>query len=272
MTVNADPRPTAYWFIDSALRLQSVESLPADVSPLHRPEQLLDTILLRNLQSLSQTFLGNSANFLFHSTEYWGPFDIGCLLADGGLGAFETKSKSVDRHGFDKFCRDILTVSQVPNEYVRHRFQHVLTHLDEYIITAERMFAAFFLGVRCDTQPMRRDLIGDASGLLGVDRETLLAEFRRGNGWLEDLRGVTSLEQYAKQLVPGLALHHLAPVLMVPDGCVRRVEQWLLGVEPGKTASAILGSYQFFTAADSLPYPRWLSTTVLREFAVPLVG
>lgn len=82
---------------------------------------------------------------------------------------------------------------------------------------AERMFAAFRLGVPCRTQPIRRDLTGDASDLLAVEREAFLAECRRENGWLEDLGNTVFLDAYVKDFTASLALQHLVPIMVVPD-------------------------------------------------------
>lgn len=59
--------PTAYWSIDSALGLQAVDSQPAGASRLHRLEQFIDTIVLRNLDTMSQFYFGHIGRFLFHS-------------------------------------------------------------------------------------------------------------------------------------------------------------------------------------------------------------
>jgi hypothetical protein len=236
-----------YWSIDSALQIHPVDSVPTTASPLDRPEQLIDTVLLRNLASLSTIFLGRRAMFLFHSTEYWGPFDLGCILSDGSIGAFENKGRSVAKVGFDKFCRDIRTVKGDPDKYVRQRFDHMMTYIDEYVATAERMFAGFFLGVRCDTQSQSRDLTAEASQLLSVSREQFHSEFRKGNEWLEHIRTCSSLEEYIGGFVSTPASSNIAPVLLVPHTCEeQRVRSWLPDPVNGNAAVAVLGSYRFY--------------------------
>jgi hypothetical protein len=91
-----------YWSIDSTLQLQPEADLPPNVSPLDGPEQLIDTVMLRNFDLLCQDILRRPGRFLFHSTEYWGPFDVGGILSDGDLVVFENKGKSFTRAGLTK--------------------------------------------------------------------------------------------------------------------------------------------------------------------------
>ena len=259
--------PVSNWSIDSSLQLHPVNEIPSAASPLHPPEQLIDTVLLRNLDCLCTSLIGQQAKFLFHSTEYWGPFDVGCVLADGRVAAFENKSKSVTKDGLVKFCRDIRIVNEDPDKYICHRFEHVIANLDDYIATAKRMFAGFFLGLRCDTEKSSRDMAADACEFLSVDREQFHADFCSGNSWLECIRSCSGLTDYLEGFAE-VSFDDIVPLFLVPDSCVQRVRSWIPEDAGEDAATAVLATYQFY--ANDKSYPQWLLAQVVDEICVPL--
>lgn len=234
-----------------------VDALPRTAELVNRPEQLIDTIVLRNLELFSREWFGLDSRFLFHSTDYWGPFDIGCILSDGAAVAFENKSNSVARSALDKFWRDIATVSADVEGYYKRRFEHVVQYHSEYIRVAERMFAGFFLGKRCDTVPSSRDLSADAGALLGLSREQFIAQFKRGVGWLDAVGARNTLPAYLNEFATAAGFSRLVPILFVPENCLSRLAKWLASCPTTAAAPWWLASYQFFT--NGAPYPQWLS-------------
>jgi hypothetical protein len=141
-----------------------------------------------------------------------------------------------------------------------------MSNLDEYIATAERMFAGFFMGLRCDTQPQSRDLSGEASELLAISRDQFLEAFRRGNEWLEHVRSCGSLEEYINGFASGVHYNNLVPVFLVPQNCVQRVQSWTPNRMDGDSITALLASYRFY--ADHSPFPQWLTTDTPIEIQI----
>ncbi len=258
---------TTFWTIDLALQLHPAPEIPPSAVSVDRPEQLIDTIILRNLNTITNSWFGLSSKVLFHSTDFWGPFDIGCILADGVIVAFENKSKSVNKAALEKFYRDIVTVSSGIEKYCEERFKHVARFWKDYLFVAERMFAGFYLGLRCDREKNSRDLTAEAIAMLSTTREAFLADFRRGNTWLDSMGPSLSLPAYLGEFASTLRYERLRPVLLVPSNCVRRIQAWLPTVQSSNTTSALFASYRFF--ADGTKHPQWLAITSPSDLTRP---
>lgn len=245
------------WSIDSSLHITPVPALPEGTDLLECPEQLIDTLVLRNLTRLTTEFFGQNSKFLFHSTEYWGPFDIGCILGDGTLVCFENKAKSLNRTGFQKFLDDIQTVSSDALEYVTHRFEHLTKNHRDYNATAIRMFAAFFMRVRCDTVKKSRDLVGEAADLLGVSQHEFEVQFELCNDWLTSTKSTPTLSDYIPNHVAEIGARPILPVLLITTTCKNRVSAWIADT-PDTPSNALLATYQFHS--DNGQYPTYITT------------
>ena len=252
------------WSIDKSLSLNPISALPSNAEVLECPEQLIDTVILRNLSLITTEFLGCGSKFIFHSTEYWGPFDIGCVLDDGTFACFENKAKSFDRKGFQKFLDDINTVNSKSAEYLAHRFQHVTENHHEYVATAIRMFSSFFLRIRCDTAPQSRDLASEATKLLGTSRLDFDTNFQTNNRWLTTLQHKPALAEYINFDLSHFDTTPLLPVLVITSTCKNRVKAWIADTE-NIPSNALIADYQFHS--DNGQYPTHLTT----ESPAPIV-
>ncbi len=286
---------TTCWAIDLALQLKRIDALPSDALAVDPPEQSMDIVLLRNLDLLTTELLGGSGRFVFHSTDYWGPFDVGCVLGDGRIVAFENKSTSLDKRGFDKFCCDVVFIRDDPRKYLEHRFDHVRDGLDYYIETARRMFAAFFLGVRADTKRSATDLVSPGAERLKMNREQFLGNFGKGNGYLDEIRHHACFQDYLQRFTDRNDVGMIVPVLFVPETQIHRVQGWVSNLPASRSAAASppngcspvpttcwrcgggngivarVAGYRFF-ARNSVPpeerFPEWLCTSSASEFTV----
>ncbi|WDI42578.1 hypothetical protein [Bremerella sp. P1] len=241
--------------IDQALKLSRISELPSTAERMKCPEQLIDTVVLRNLSFITKHLFGKPSKFLFHSTEYWGPFDIGCVLKDGTFLCFENKGDSVQRTGFDKFIKDIETVGSDIKAHCMERFDHVLKNHAGYIETSKRMFASFFLRLRCDTQKWSRDLPSDAAELLRITNEEFLEQFRTGAEWLYRLNGVDNLDEYLDGFIGSRELSSFRSFFLITEKTENRFTQWLKSYEKLPDSSSY-GTYEFF--ADEKTYPQYL--------------
>jgi hypothetical protein len=243
------------WAIDASLRLSKVPVIRG-AQPVVAPEQLIDTVLLRNLDVIPNAIFGLPGRFLFHSEQYWGPFDVCCALDDGAVIAFENKSKRPIRRDIEKFARDCQTMTTQRRDYIKHRFDHVISHLQEYRDEAVRMFAAFFLRIRCDTTNAKRDLVGEAASLLGLSRHEFFVLFDAGNTWLSDLRVDLSFEEHLGPTEKTL-FSNFIPVLLAPDTDLISVQDRCSANPAPAGIPARLVAYRFY--CDQSPFPQWLA-------------
>ncbi|UUO05341.1 hypothetical protein M4951_18405 [Blastopirellula sp. J2-11] len=251
------------WSIDKELKLAEVAELPSSTSALECPEQLIDTVILRNLNEITRFLVGQDSRFLFRSTEYWGPFDIGTVLRDGTLFCLENKAKSVDRKGFLKFLEDINTVKKDASSYASQRYRHVVMNHEEYLSTAKRMFSGFFLLKRCDNLPQSRDLATEAATLLGISPEEYHQAFLSQTDWLVAVGGAPSFDDYIESFTTSQSLAGLSSILLITKRTKNRVRNWILET-PDAPVDALLGTYEFLGVDGR--FPQFLSMDASEMF------
>ena len=256
-----------HWKINDSLGLEAIdEQHLADHRKLVSPEQSIDTILHRNLEILPAAIVGAPGHFLFHSSHYWGAFDVCCTLADRRLVAFENKARRLTKKDFDKFCRDVRTVKSEGREYVEKRYLHTLQYFSTYMTLAERMYAAFFLGIRCDTERDSRDLTSEACALLAIDKDQFLTRFQSRNQWLDLLRSSPAMDDYLSVFSGGINFQAFTPVLLTPDIDIHIIHDWCKNITSPTGVTAHLATYDF--AVRDLSYPESLSVRYIGTFNV----
>lgn len=232
------------WALDEALGFLSERPTDTfEAAPV--PEQTVDTVLLRNLDAIPIALFGSPGRFVFHSAVYWGEFDVCCMLADRRLVAFENKGRPLTKRDFTKFCRDVRRIQAGGFDHVHMRFQHVTNQFSAYLTCAERMFAATFLGVRCDTQKDARSLSDEACAKLHISRADFLSRFRSRNGWLEKVQSQVDFRAYLSEFAGAPDWREFIPILLVPAADVEKVHRWRQELDCGSSIVAHLATYQF---------------------------
>lgn len=234
-----------HWKLDDALGLVGHSTDVDGLEHVVTPEQTVDTVLLRNLDAIPNALLGSPGRFLFHSAIYWGAFDVCCILADRRLVAFENKGRPLTKRDFEKFCRDAGRIKTDGYDYVHKRYQHVLNDLPYYMKCAERMFAAAFLGIRCDVEKDARNLTDEACAALSIDKDLFLDRFHRRNGWLASLDASLDLSDHLAEFAGAADWREFTPVLLVPAADLVKVQQWSQEQECPSGITAQLATYKF---------------------------
>ncbi|MGC1273347.1 MAG: hypothetical protein WBC44_06535 [Planctomycetaceae bacterium] len=177
--------------VSPTLRLLPIDVLPTDARPVEPPEQLIDTVVLRNIDLFTKLLFGQRAAVLFHSTFYWGPADVGCVLADGQVVLIENKGRRPVRKEFERFRKDVSSWLPVVRKYVRYRYDEMCKEIRRNRVVAERMFAGYFLRKRIDTIKDSHDLVDEVCQALSLARPEFAERFRSENHWLETLQRFT---------------------------------------------------------------------------------
>jgi len=253
------------WRIDDALGL--VDALDtANLEPAGIPEQTVDTVLLRNLETIPKALFGASGRFIFHSALYWGEFDVCASLSDRRLVAFENKGGRLTKRDVQKFRRDVQRILVGGYDHVQMRFKHVLNDLPGYTKCAERMFAAAFLGVRCDVVKDSRDLPDEVCSMLAVTKETFHERFHRRNDWLAKLDSQPDFDGYLTEFTGAARWAEFVPILLVPAADIRIVEKWIQGM--GCPLGIVAQLATFRVGVDCNRIPNVFSIQTVGSFAV----
>lgn len=255
-----------YWTIDESLGLSEVAAIAlADHTTLIAPEQTIDTLLLRNLDVIPQVLFGSPAKFLFHSAIYWGEFDVGCALADGRFVAFENKGRRLTKADFRKFLRDTQKLA-VTAGYAEMRYRHVIADWSGYSAISQRMFAASFLGIRCDIEKNRRDLIEEACQTLGVEEGEFQQRFAARNQWHDVLNAEPTWHSYLGNLADVVDSRLLLPILLAPNSDMTQIERWCREIGSTLGIRARLATYRLGTRSS--PQPHSLTIRDWGEFEI----
>jgi hypothetical protein len=251
------------WELDDSLRLKPLDRLPTGVVACPMHERAIDTVLARNLDMVCAAMLGSPGAFLFNNSEYWKGIDLGCVLADGRLVCIENKRKRATPQDYRKFAAD---VRQVHGDggllYVAHRWQHHKENLAKYQDIELRMYAGFFLGMRCETVKDKRDVPAEAAALLGITLETLAQRHSVGETWLKRVdgeikrknkQGNVGLYDYLLEEKLPLRLAPLTPVLMAPDTSRERIKQLQSSIAERIGLEARLVDYHFYSLKQDWP-------------------
>lgn len=253
--------PNLWFELDPTLALRAIPTLPDAVRPVSMREQAIDTVLLRNLDVFCTTLFGERGLFLFCSTISWGSFDVAAVLPSGRIVFFENKSGVVSRDDAIKFARDINFVREAGPLYLAHRWQHHKDYWDYYRQTWRRMYAAFYLGLRCDSVPDDRDLCSEALQKIGID----LTEFDRraasGERWIYAVqgkvtdrnRGHVGLWDYLKAHEQRLSTTDSVYALMATDCRETMVCEELRRAGVDIRNDVMLIEYRFFSSGTDYP-------------------
>lgn len=268
-------RVTAHvtWRIDDHLRLEKIPSLPPTAAPLHRPEELIDTLLVRNLDHFCTAVFGVPGVFLFDSSQCWGHFDVGALLRDGRPVCIENKRGRPTAADMLKFARDVRFVSEHGLLYLMHRHQHHIARYHEYVETAMQTFAGSYLGIRTRTVPSSRDLMSEAAALLRISRSELERRAAAASQWLANVRRThpegnePSQSMYDYVRLQEIQLRADSPVfVLLAAGAELTDLPTHIAAPTQRHDKAMLVSYRFFN--DGVPYPTHLALRVEGEFFV----
>jgi hypothetical protein len=251
------------WQIDDALRLKTVDALPPAAQPKRMREQALDTLMLRNADTICRALFGVSGAVLYYSTMCWGAFDVAYVLKDGRVACIENKGVRATAADFRKFVRDIKQVKADGPLYLASRWQHLKDYWDDYLIFSQRMMASFYLCTRCDTEPDSADLVEKACAMLGIPRSEFAARHDAAAQWLHRIRGrVTAksrghvgLYEYLKAERLQIRDGSIVPVVIAPGLCTAQVSNWTGGNDARAGVRAMLVDCSFYS--EGRPYPSW---------------
>lgn len=247
--------PKIAWSIDECLQLQQIENYDfLNYQRLETPEQSIDTILHRNSSILSQYLFQQNSKFIYHSADYWGEFDVCLQLENRDFLAIEDKGRKLSKKDFQKFIRDITVLRERGLAYIQMRYEHVLKYYQRYLVLAERMFAAFFLGVRCDIEKNLRNLTDEACNRLEITPEVFQQRLRDLNQWLISLAQKPDFNDYTQHLESTPFRFH--PILLVPEVNLASVQTWIGELAQPLGIQARIVTYRFYSQHD---YPQYLS-------------